>query len=162
MLQSFVTPPLDALGGQGFQFQTHRTFQARNNSSLHPPHLKRHIGENPTFIGSKYTISSGVFPAGGPIPSLNVTSLFIPFAFSSSTSQSDISATKSCGLRHLMMRPFQISGTVRTRWDLGEGLMGWVLEAYMTTIAGWFGFGEGMDCVGRYWGRIYTAPKRYP
>ena len=57
------------------------------------------------------------------MPSLNVTDLFMKLSVSSRTSQVDMGATKSWGLRHLTCITSQISERVRTGEALG-GLMG--------------------------------------
>lgn len=57
------------------------------------------------------------------MPSLNVTVLFMKLSVSSRTSQADMGATKSSGLRHLICITSQNSARVRTGEALG-GLMG--------------------------------------
>lgn len=69
------------------------------------------------------SISSTAFPAGGPIPSLNVTILFMVLSVSSRTSQAAMGATKSSGLRHLTSITSQTSARVRM-WEALGGLMG--------------------------------------
>lgn len=57
------------------------------------------------------------------MPSLNVTALFMKLSFSSRTSQADMEAMKSSGLRHLICITSQTSETVRIGEAFG-GLMG--------------------------------------
>lgn len=61
------------------------------------------------------------------MPSLNVTVLFMKLSVSSRTSQADIGATKSSGLRHLTCMTSQHSARVRMGDALG-GLMGQVWD----------------------------------
>ena len=64
-------------------------------------------------------------PPGGPIPSLNVTLLFMNVELSSSTFEPDIGAMKSSGLRHLSIMTSQTSSMVR-RGEAFGGLIGQV------------------------------------
>ena len=76
-----------------------------------------------TFQGAQISNSSITLPPGGPMPSLNVTALFIKLSVSSRTSQADMGAMKSSGLWHLTCMTSQNSARVRTGAALG-GLMG--------------------------------------
>ncbi len=67
--------------------------------------------------------SSVIFPPGGPMPSRKVTALFMKRSFSSMTSQADMGATKSSGLRHLICMASQSSVSVSREEALG-GLTG--------------------------------------
>lgn len=70
------------------------------------------FGYELTFHGARISRSSITFPPGGPMPSLNVTVLFMKLSDSSKTSQADMAAMKSSGLRHLIRITSQSSPCV--------------------------------------------------
>lgn len=89
-----------------------------------------------TFHGALICRSSTTFPPGGPIPSLNTTLRFMNVGVSSKTSELDMGATKSSGLRHLRCITSHTSARVRVG-VVPDGLMGRVWDWYRTTILIW-------------------------
>ena len=96
-------------------------------SSILPHVVLDSISITSTFQGARICSSSITFPPGGPIPGSKVTLLFMNVSVSSSTSEADIGATKSSGLRHL--RIMTSHSSVRERvGELSAGLTGMVWD----------------------------------